>query len=149
MGQAVAQQAPTLAQLKIEHQQSLWEYIAAIPSSMEFQIVMGLALAGVIGMLASWLLKWARGQAGPLWHYLFTDKVRFTVLAASSYIGVCAGAVTADIFTSKSGEFVGWANVLWFGISNAFGLDLAANKGANGSVDNPAKAEDTLPPVKP
>lgn len=129
LGGALAD-APKIRDIKNAHE-SLWQFLAALPSSMEAQIFYALLLAGVIGMFASWLLKWARGQAAPLYRYLFTDDVRFTVLAAAAYFGICLTAISSGIFVTDEGVFVGWANVLWFGLTNGFGADTVANKGSN------------------
>lgn len=130
--------AQSVAQIARTHE-SLWEFLVELPTSMEAEIGYALIIAGILGMFFSWLIKWARGQAGALHVYLFTDQVKLTVLAASAYVGVCTTAVTAGIFVTSSGEFVGWANVLWFGLTNAFGIDAAANKGGStsGSTQQP------------
>lgn len=127
LGGALAD-APKFKDIKNAHE-SLWDFLTALPSSMEAQILYALLLAGVVGMLASWLLKWARGQAGALQRYLFTEDVRYTVLAVAAYFGICLTAISSGIFVTDDGVFVGWANVLWFGLTNGFGADTVANKG--------------------
>lgn len=88
-----------------------------------------LIFAGILGGIASWLVKWAKKQAGSLRQYLFTD-FRYTVLAGVGYIGLCWTAIGSGIFVNEQQIFVGWANVLWFGITNGFGADMVANKGS-------------------
>lgn len=120
--------SPTIAQAQLSIAQDPWEFLIALPHTAEAKIMYMLLLAGIIGGFASWLVKWAKGQAGPLNIY-FVREGKFTILAGASYIGICLTAITSGIFITPEDTFVGWANVLWFGVTNAFGADMIANKG--------------------
>lgn len=120
--------AQTVLQAK-ESSETIWQFLAVLPETQGAQIFYGLLLGGLIGGLSSWLLKWARKEAGCLVNYVFTDDIRYTVLAASGFLGICITALSSGIFVTEQGQFVGWANVLWFGVTNGFGADVAINKG--------------------
>ena len=126
--------SPTVAQLALATPpaQSLWAFLAQLPNSMEAQILLGFMLAGILGMLGHFVVKWAYGQiAGNLIAYMFTgDKnMRRTLLATIALLSVALTAVSTGIFTTAEGVFVGWANVLWQGVLTGFGSDSVVNKG--------------------
>lgn len=120
--------AQTIAQAKERSPESLWHFLQQLPSTMEAQLLYGLILAGAVGAIGSWFVKWARYQAGPL-HTYFYQEIRSTILAASGFLGICLTAISSGIFVADGGAFVGWANVLWFGLTNGFGADMVVNKG--------------------
>jgi len=123
-----------IKQLKAEHTESLWQFLSQLPGSMEAQILYGLLLAGVVGMMAHYLMRWLNGEiSGSLVRYLFTDYPRRTLLAFAGIIGVALTAITSGVFETDSGEFVGWLNVLWVGLTNGYAADSVANKGARPS----------------
>lgn len=125
-------QAQTLEQIKAATppSESLWHFIARIPESMEAQIFVMLLVAGLLGMIANYAVKWARSEiAGSLHKYLFETNVRGTMLSLFSYIGLMVTSIVGGIFTGDQGGFVGWTNVLWFGLTNGFAVDAIANKG--------------------
>lgn len=124
--------APTIEQIKQQAptSESLWQFLAQIPSSMEGQIFLGLLIAGILGMAGNYTVKWAKGEiAGSLWRYLFCTNVRSTMLSLTSYVGLMVTSIVAGIFTGEHGGFVGWTNVFWFGLTNGFAVDAIANKG--------------------
>lgn len=122
--------SPTIAQAQLSIVQDPWEFLISLPHTAEAKIMYMLIFAGILGGIASWLVKWAKKQAGPLHKYLFTDDIRFTILAGAGYLGICFTAISSGIFMTENDTFVGWANVLWFGITNGFGADMVANKGS-------------------
>ena len=119
--------APTIAS---QQPQGLLEYLNAFWGSFEMQIMVGLLVAGALGMIANYVVKWARGEiAGNLFCYLFVTNVRGTLLAYITYIGAMITAIAMDSFSGANGGFVGWRVVLWFGIVNGFAADAILNKG--------------------
>lgn len=121
----------TIAQIKaMEVQESLWHFLTQLPQSMEAQLLYGLVIAGIVGMIANYTVKWARGDiAGSLFAYLFLQNVRATLLSFFGFVSLAITSIAAGIFTGENGGFVGWANVLWFGLTNGFAVDAIANKG--------------------
>lgn len=97
---------------------------------MESQLLIGLTLAGTVGMLANYLTKWAKNEIdGSLWCYLFHENKRRTALSFFTYVGLSITSIAAHIFTTDGGTFVGWSTVLWFGVTQGFAVDAIANKG--------------------
>ena len=126
---AIAEQAPRLSD-KVPAFPSLYDYLRSFPGSFEAQLFVGLLLAGIIGMMAHYALKWARGEIrGSLLCYLWTSK-RSTALSFFTYVGLAAGAIASGAFVTDLGAFVGWKMVFWMGITNGFTIDAIANKTA-------------------
>lgn len=137
----------TVQQIKASATPGLWDFVSKIPTSFEAQILYGLITAGLIGLMANWLLKWSKGEVGSLRHYLFYSQYRRTILSVLTMLGTFLTAVTSGVFftdaAAVSGEmaacvkdlptpdktFVGWINVLWVGGTTGFGIDAAVNKG--------------------
>ena len=125
--------APTVAQIAVTAppSESLWHFLAQMPASQEAQILYGFILAGIVGMIAHYIVRWAYGQIeGSLWKYLFVDSPRRTLLAFIGLAGLALTAVSTGIFTTPEGLFTGWSNVLWTGLTTGFGSDSVANKGS-------------------
>lgn len=121
---------PTVAQAKLASPESLWHFLAAVPSTIEFQILIGLMLAGTFGMVAHYTVKWFKGEiAGSLFEYLFVQNFRGTVLSMFSFIGLALTSIITGVFEATGGVFVGWTTVLWFGLTQGFAVDAIANKG--------------------
>lgn len=138
------QNAQKIVDLKASAPDSLWDFLSVLPASFEAQILYGLLLAGLIGMIGNYTLKWARSEIeGNLLSYLFTCHPRSTLLSFSGFIGVAVASITADIFTSGQGGFVGWGNVLWFGLTNGFAVDAIANKGKRAEWSDSKREEKT------
>lgn len=123
-------QSPTIQQLKTQTPDSLWHFLAALPSSFEAQLLYGLLLAGALGMIANYTVKWAKDEiTGSLWAYLFCQNFKGTMLSFFSYTGLAITSIAANIFITDAGSFVGWSTVMWFGVTNGFAVDAIANKG--------------------
>jgi uncharacterized membrane protein len=121
--------APTLAQ-KTADAVSLWDYLAALPASFEAQLFYALLLAGTLGMMANYVVKWLRDELqGSLFTYLFRTHVKGTLLSLTGSISLAITSIGTGIFTTDAGIFVGWSTVLWFGVTNGFAVDSIANKG--------------------
>lgn len=132
---------PTIQQLKQQGGDSLWQFLSSLPSSMEAQILYGLMLAGIVGMSAHYFMKWLQGDiTGDLFRYLFLDYPKRTALAYAGVVGAALAAISSNVFSNDQGQFVGWLNVLWIGLTNGYAADSIANKGrgANGSSGDPA-----------
>lgn len=124
--------------------ESLWEFLAALPFSFDAQVFYAMMLAGTAGMLANWVVRWAKGELPCLATYLFKINPRRSLLAFITYIGTALTAVMSGVFMSDAsamGEvagcvvedgtkhFVGWLNVLWSGAGTGFAIDATMNKG--------------------
>lgn len=123
--------AQTIAQVKAEQPESLWHFLTALPFTMEAQLLYGLLLAGSLGMIANYIVRWARKEIdGSLLAYLVSQNPRGTVLSFCTFFGVAITAIATDAFVAGSAkQFVGWGWVLWMGASNGFVIDNIANKG--------------------
>lgn len=112
-------------------QNSFWDFLAALPGSMEGQIFMAMLIMGAIGMMAHYAMRWLQGQiTGGLFNYMFISYPKRTGLAYAGIIGAALTAIASNVFVTDSGEFVGWLNVIWFGLTNGYAADSVANKGA-------------------
>ena len=122
---------PTIAQIKAEAPESLWHFLTNLPFSMEAQLFYALLLAGTLGMVANYIVRWGRKEIeGCLGEYLFKQNLRGTVLSLATYVGVVLGAIAAGAFhVGDANTFVGWGWVLWMGAGNGFVIDNIANKG--------------------
>lgn len=100
-----------IAQIKAQGTESLWDFLAKLPTSMEAQVFYGLVLSGVVGLLASWAWKWSQGNADGVHHF----TVRYVIGQALWLIGISIGAIFTLGFTTPDGVFVGWLFVLWTG----------------------------------
>lgn len=123
--------AQTIAQVKAQAPESLWNFLGNLPFTMEAQIFYGLMLAGTLGMIANYIVRWARSEIrGSLYAYLFEQNPRGTVLSLCTYTGMALAAIASNAFHFGEGAaFVGWGWTLWMGASNGFVIDNIANKG--------------------
>ncbi len=81
-------------------------------------------LAGIIGMLAHYTKKWARGQyVGNLWAYLFADHPRASLAAVITYTATAAGVLTT---ASLAGMTL--AQVAALGFTTGYAIDSAVNR---------------------
>lgn len=120
---------PTLAQLSETRPEGLWHWLASLPQSFEAEILCGLLLSGFLGALVSWLVKWTNGEASGLLDYCFKNSAKRTAASVLAFLGVIAGFIALEIFTTASGEFVGWMNVMVNGFMAGSGSDAMINKG--------------------
>lgn len=103
-------------------------FLASLPGSWEVQLFYGLMLSGTAGMVAHYLLKWARDEIqGNLFCYLWLNK-KSTCLSLFTYIGISIGAIASGAFTGEYGGFVGWKVVFWMGATNGFTIDAIVNR---------------------
>lgn len=124
----IAQQ--TIQEIAPVAQQGLWNYLAQLPFTLEASMMYALVLGGTLGMIGNYTIKWLRGDIeGSLIDYCFRYHFKATLLSFFGFLGLAITSVYSGIFTSESGGFVGWANVLWFGLTNGFAVDAIANKG--------------------
>lgn len=123
--------AQTIAQVKADNPADLWHFLMNLPVTMEAQLFYALMLAGTLGMLASYVMKWAKGEIGAcLGEYLFKQNLRSTVLSVATYTGTAMAAIYAGaFFVGDQSVFVGWGMVMWLGALNGFGIDAIVNKG--------------------
>lgn len=109
--------------------ESLWEFLSSLPATVEAQILYALLLSGVVGMMAHYFTRWAKSEIqGSLITYMFGTCVRSTALAFTVMVGSGITAITSGVFVSETGAFVGWLNVMWFGITNGYAADSIANR---------------------
>jgi len=120
--------AQTIAQAK--HQQTLWDFLAALPTTQEAQIFYALIIGCALGMLAHYVRQWASGNAaGGLIDYLFLASPKRTLLTVIGVVSWSAGEVATGLFTTSEGAFVGWALVILSGLKTGYAGDSIINKG--------------------
>jgi hypothetical protein len=103
-------------------------FLASLPGSWEMQLFYGLMMSGVCGMLAHYVLKWARDEIkGSLFCY-WKNNVKRTVLSFLTFTSIAVAAVMNNAFITDLGGFVGWKMVLWMGWSNGLIIDVLVNK---------------------
>jgi hypothetical protein len=119
----------TIQQIRGNEPESLWHFLSQLPSSFEAELLLGLLIAGFIGAMISWLIKWSSGEAHGLIDYCFKNSIKRTVAAVMAFLGLVAGFIVSDMFTTASGEFVGWMNVMVNGFMAGSGSDAIINKG--------------------
>lgn len=103
--------------------ESLWVFLARLPTSFEAQVFYALFGSGVIGSLGSWLWKWSQGVA---------DASHFTARYVAGQVLWLVGASVAAIFTvgfqTEDGVFFGWLSVLWAGGFAGFSGEIKFKK---------------------
>lgn len=115
---AAAERAPT----------RLSEFLVSLPGSWEMQLFYGLMLSGTFGMLAHYVLKWARDEIkGNLFCYWVANSKK-TLLSLLTFTGIAATAVMNNAFVGEYGGFVGWKMVLWMGWTNGLVIDVIVNR---------------------
>lgn len=150
VAQAGAPSGPTMAQIQAQHPpaQSLWSYLAALPSSGEAQIFYALAVGSIVGMLGHYLKRWSTGEiAGNLVDYLFKQYPRRTALSVFGALTWCAGEVGSGIFLTDAGEFVGWGLIILSGLKTGYLGDSIANRAAPAAERLPAAPEPVIAPA--
>lgn len=119
----------TIAQAKLQ-QQTLWQFLCALPQTMEAQIFYALILSGVLGIMAHYVHKWMKDEIqGSLWSYLFVQYPKRTAMSFGAYLAWIMSLIGTGVFVTASGEFVGYGIVLILGFTNGYGVDSLANKG--------------------
>lgn len=136
-------EAPTIAQIQQAPPEGLMHFLSQLPASFEAELLYALMLSGLVGILANYSKKWARGEIqGGLIHYLFVDNVRGTWLSVCTIIGLAVTAISNDIFLAcpraacSASEllFVGWKSVMWQGVASGFVSDALANNASPARV---------------
>lgn len=142
--------ADKISEIKALHgPETLWQFLGHLPASFEAQIFYALLLGGCVGMLLNYWIKWLRKDiAGSLIAYLFVNNMRGTMLSFVSAIGTGIAGITAGVFETANGDFVGWFNVLWIAVSNGFFWDAAANKGTRKEWTDAERTVHGVPAVK-
>lgn len=126
-------QAQTISDLKSaapdSSPESLWHFLAGLPTTMEAQILYALLLGGLVGLAGHYVIKWTRGEIeGSLWNYMFIDNPRRSWLSITLVVGELLGEVSSGLFTTGTGQFVGWGIVLLSGLKSGYTIDSVANK---------------------
>lgn len=85
-------------------------------------------IAGTIGAVAHYALKWARGEIKQNPFCYAYCNFRKLFLSLCVYVGVCTGLIVGDAFIGEYGGFVGWKIVFWTGITNGFTIDAIVNR---------------------
>jgi hypothetical protein len=81
-------------------------------------------LAGILGMLAHYTKRWARGQyAGNLWAYLFADHPRASLAAVITYTGAAA-----TVLATGSIDGMKLAQIAALGFTTGYAIDSAVNR---------------------
>lgn len=135
--------APTLAQIAVTtpESQSLWAYLAALPTTMEAEIFYALLIGGVAGMIGHYVRARASNNIGgnPI-DYFFRDNLWRSLAAMIAVAAELAGEVGSGIFTTDTGVFVGWGIVLLSGLKTGYVGDSVINK-ADRPTWSPEKRE--------
>lgn len=120
----------SIAQMNIAApNQSLWVFLKQLPNTMEAQVFYALLLSGSIGIIAHYFRQWYSGKIeGSLFEYLFKQEPRRTIAAFAVYVGWVLSLLGTGVFTTSSGEFVGWGIVLIMGLTNGYSIDSLTNK---------------------
>lgn len=120
----------TIAQVKAEGPQSLWDFLSQLPGTMDAQIWYGLLLGGLIGMALHYAIKMRTGEVGgnPIDYFIKTSPWR-TIGALAAMASWAFGEVLTGIYVNGDGIFIGWAAVLISGIKNGYLGDSIINKG--------------------
>jgi hypothetical protein len=124
--------APTIDQLKAATPptESLATFLLQLPSTMEAQIFYALVLGSAIGLVGHYLRLWLEGEIeGCLADYLFKQTPKRTVLAIFAIVTWSAGEIGLGLFTTETGQFVGWGLVILSGIKTGYAGDSLVNKG--------------------
>lgn len=107
-----------------------WTFLLQLPATMEAQLLYALVLSGIVGMFVNYAQRWARKEIdGGLLAYLFEAHLRGTLLSFFGAMSAGIAAITANVFVTDGGTFVGWGTVLWMGVTNGFAADAIANRG--------------------
>ena len=123
----------TLAQLKANPPESLWDFLAQLPFTLDSQILYAVLIFGAIGMFASWLVKWSmQGLEGGVLDYFFRSSCKRTVATVVGYLAVMLPGVGTELFfvtIEGAKHFAGWQFVAWTSLMTAFGADMGINRG--------------------
>lgn len=122
----------TIQQIKDDVPANLLDFLLSLPASFEAQLFYAMLLAGVAGMLTSFILKWAQGQiiACPT-QYFFRDNPRGTVLSIIWLLSAVVGSIALGgylLVPSDPATFIGWGKVMFDGWILGTGGDLGLNK---------------------
>ena len=132
--------AQTIAEAKVHT--SLWDFLLALPGTMEAQIFYALALGCALGTILHYTKQWLTQEAsGSLWDYLFIQHPKRTAMAIFTVLSWSAGEVATGLFVTGDGVFVGWALVILSGLKTGYLGDSIVNKGNAGeppTQPNPA-----------
>ena len=110
--------------------ESLGHFLQQLPFTIDAQAFYALVIAGLVGMLAHYCIKWAEGEiTGSLYNYLFVDNPRRTVLAFMLLGGELLVEVASGMFISDTGQLFGWGTVMFSGLKSGYLIDSLANKG--------------------
>ena len=124
--------APTIAQAKaITAPEPAWHFLAALPSTMEAQLMYMLLLGGVIGMIGHYIRGRSSGDiSGSPIDYFFRDNLWRSIGAAMAMATELAAEIGSGLFTTEAGVFVGWGIVLLSGLKTGYAADSILNRGS-------------------
>lgn len=115
-------EAQKIAEIKAT--ETLWTFLGKLPGSFEAQVFYGLVISGLVGIIASWLWKWSKGEATGVSHF----TLRYGISQVIWLVGSAIGAIFTIKFSTDSGEFFGWLSVLWAGALAGFGGEIKTEK---------------------
>jgi len=122
--------AQTIAQLKATAPESLWHFLLALPSTMEAQIWYALLLGGAIGMIGHYIRGRSTGNlSGSPIDYFVRDNPWRSIATAGAVAAELFAEIGTGIFTTSTGQFVGWGIVLMMGLKSGYSIDSLVNKG--------------------
>lgn len=123
--------AMTIKEMKAEPgSESFWKFAFDLPFSFEAEVFYALASSGALGMMGHYYKQWQKGEiVGCLGEYLFKDHWKNTLGAFTGVLGTAVAALAMNVFVDDAGHFVGWLNVVGWGLMAGYTLDSTANKG--------------------
>jgi hypothetical protein len=110
-------------------QQSLLDFLLALPATLDAQIFYGLMLGGFVGMIGHYIRARASNNVGgnPI-DYFFRQNPWRSLAALAAVAIELFGEVGSGMFFTPHGTFVGWAIVLLSGLKTGYVGDSAINK---------------------
>lgn len=140
----------TIAQLKANGHETLWQFLAQVPNSTEAQIWYAMMFGCIIGMVAHYVRQWATGQiSGGLWTYLFVQCPRNTLLALIGAAMVSAGEVSMDLYQSAGGDVFSWWLIIISGFKNGYATDSLINRARRAEWSQEQRAANQPQETKP
>lgn len=108
---------------------TVWDFLSALPGTLDFQIFYTLVIAGVFGVLANYENKWLHDEiVGSPIDYLFRQNLKRTITAFASFVATCFGLLQSNMFIN-AGVFIGWGPTLLIAVSLGWNFDASINKG--------------------
>ena len=108
---------------------SLWNYLAQLPTTHDAQVYYALLLGGLVGMIGHYVRARSSGniEGNPI-DYFFRQNLWRSIGALAAVAIELFGEVGSGMFTTDAGIFVGWGIVLLSGLKTGYVGDSVINK---------------------